>query len=168
MTPPLLVAYATKHESTHDVAEAIATRLRVDGWTVEVRRAGEVNELDRYAGVVLGTALYTGRVHRDARGFLRCHHDALAARPVAVFAMGPRTTAPDDVAASRAQLDKALAHAPAPDAVAVFGGVVDPSKLHFPFNRMEPCDARDWPAIDAWAEQVSAIFAKAPAVTPSP
>lgn len=167
MTNPLLVAYATKHESTHDVAEAIATRLRVCGWTVEVRRAGEVDDLDAYAGVVLGSALYSGLVHRDARGFLRCHHDALTQLPFAVFAMGPRTTAPDDVAASRAQLDRALTHAPSPDAVAVFGGVIDPAKLHFPFNRMEPCDARDWPAIDAWAEQLAETFTHAQRVSSS-
>jgi menaquinone-dependent protoporphyrinogen oxidase len=165
MTRPLLVAYATKHESTHEVAEAIAARLRDEGWVVEVRRAGEVSDLDRYSAVVLGSAIYTGRIHRDARGFLGVHHDALAQLPFAVFAMGPQTTAPDDVAASRAQLERGLAHAPAPLATAVFGGVVDPEKLHFPFNRMKATDARDWDAIDAWAGELAGRLATVGALT---
>jgi len=37
---PILVAYATKYGSTHEVAEAIATRLRERGLEIEVRAAG--------------------------------------------------------------------------------------------------------------------------------
>lgn len=165
MTRPLLVAYATKHESTHEVAEAIATRLRDDGWVVEVRRAGEVGDLDRYSAVVLGSAIYTGRIHRDARGFLGVHADALARMPFAVFAMGPGTTGPADLASSRDQLDRGLRHAPPPLLRTVFGGVIDPTRLHFPYSRMEACDARDWNAIDAWAGEVAAAFAEVGALS---
>ena len=165
MTRPLLVAYATKHESTHEVAEAIAARLRDDGWAVEVRRAGEVSELDRYSGVVLGSAIYTGRIHRDARGFLEVHADALARMPFAVFAMGPRTTAPADLAASGAQLDRGLRHAPPPLLRTVFGGAVDPTRLRFPYSRMEASDARDWHAIEAWAGEVARAFASVGALS---
>ena len=54
-----------------------------------------------------------------------------------------------DVASSRSQLDRALAATPQvkPDPVAIFGGVVDPAKLRFPFNRLPASDARDWDAI---------------------
>jgi menaquinone-dependent protoporphyrinogen IX oxidase len=74
--------------------------------------------------------------------------------------MGPRTLDEHEVAGSRAQLDKALAHTPevAPVAVAIFGGVVDPDKLRFPFNHMPASDARDWDAIEAWADEVAAAF----------
>jgi hypothetical protein len=43
-----------------------------------------------------------------------------------------------------------------PLSVAIFGGVVDPAKLPFPLNRMPASDARDWAAIEAWAEEVAA------------
>ena len=46
--------------------------------------------------------------------------------------------------------------------VAVFGGVVDPAKLPFPFSHMEASDARDWDAIRAWAEEVAALGAPEP------
>jgi hypothetical protein len=39
--------------------------------------------------------------------------------------------------------------------VTVFGGVVDPKQLHFPFNRMPKTDARDWSEIAAWANEVA-------------
>ena len=75
-------------------------------------------------------------------------------RPVAIFALGPKTAEERDLAESRSQLDRALRgveHA----TVAVFGGVIDPTKLRFPFNRMPPSDPRDWDAIAAWADEVA-------------
>jgi hypothetical protein len=50
-----------------------------------------------------------------------------------------------------------------PSAVAIFGGVVDPSKLRFPLSRMPASDARDWEAIASWAKDVAAIFTGTPA-----
>jgi menaquinone-dependent protoporphyrinogen IX oxidase len=67
----------------------------------------------------------------------------------------------DDVAASRKQLDQALAAVPelTPVAVTIFGGAVDPSKLRFPFKRTPASDARDWDAIGAWSRELSVLFA---------
>jgi menaquinone-dependent protoporphyrinogen oxidase len=157
----LLVAYATKHGSTFEVAETVAAELRQSGREVDVAPAADVLAIDAYRAVVLGGALYMGRLHQDAAGFLKRHRIALKGLPLAVFAMGPRTMADDEVAASRKQLDRALAAVPelAPGAVAVFGGAVDPSKLRFPFTRMPASDARDWKAIGAWSHEVSAFFA---------
>jgi hypothetical protein len=61
------------------------------------------------------------------------------------------------LAESRAQLDKALAKVPEvrPRSIAVFGGVIDPAKLRFPLSRMPASDARDWDAIDEWADDVA-------------
>jgi menaquinone-dependent protoporphyrinogen oxidase len=157
----VLVAYATKKESTHEVAEAVAARLRDLGHDVDVRPAAEVGTLAPYGAVVVGGALYAGRWHRDARRFLATHRDELARRPVAVFAMGPAKLEPAEVEGSRKQLDRALAseHDLEPVSVTIFGGVIDPAKLRFPLNRMPAADARDWDAIRAWADAVSELFA---------
>jgi menaquinone-dependent protoporphyrinogen oxidase len=156
----ILVAYATKKGSTREVAEAIGATLGEHGIDVDIRPAGEVTSLEAYAGVVLGGALYTGRWHADARGFLRAHSEALESIPLTVFAMGPKTLEEDDVADARAQLDSALAKTPTvvPSLVAIFGGVVDPTKLRFPFSRLPATDARDWDAIRAFAEQVGLLL----------
>jgi menaquinone-dependent protoporphyrinogen oxidase len=154
MNTHVLVAYATKRGSTAEVAEAIAATLREDGHAVDVLPAALVYEVGTYGTVVLGGALYMGRWHRDAVRFLARHRHALATVPLAIFAMGPRTLAEDDLAGARAQLDRALARFPdvEPSTVAIFGGVIDPAKLHFPFSRIAASDARDWDAIDAWAD----------------
>jgi len=80
--------------------------------------------------------------------------------PPAVFATGPFELEPADVESSRRQLDRALArgHVLEPVSVAIFGGVIDPARLHFPFTHMDAADARDWHAIDAWVDQLTAFF----------
>jgi len=160
----VLVAYATKRGSTREVAEAIADTLRELGLAVDLRPAGEVEAVDFYDAVVLGGAIYIGHLHADARKLLKRHRDALRARRLAVFAIGPRTLSDDDVALSRAQLENGLAEVSVdPDLTAIFGGVVDPAKLRFPFNRLDASDARDWDAIRAWALEVADAIRLTPA-----
>ena len=170
MTSPLLVTYASKRGSTKEVAEAIAETLREHDPNVELRPVAHVVSVEAYSGVVLGGALYTGRLHKDARSFLRRNRVGLASLPVAVFALGQKTIASAELAASRAQLDHALAGVPEvePISVATFGGVVDPAKLRFPFNRMPATDARDWTAIRIWADELSRLLARPAEETPSP
>jgi len=161
MSKPILVAYATKRESTQEVADAVAARLRELGHEVDVWPAAEIGTLRPYGAVVLGGALYAGRWHRDARRFLAKHRGELSRLPLAVFAMGPLKLEPEDIRGARAQLDRALAKEASlePVSVAIFGGVVDPAKLHFPLNRMEASDARDWDAIRSWADGLAERFA---------
>src|SRR5690349_13636197 len=109
MHRPILVAYATEHGSTGEVAEAVGDVLREHGLEVDLRQAGTVDDLAGYGGVVLGGSLYTGRWHRDARRFLRRNGAALADLPLAIFALGPRTTDEADLGDSGAQLERALA-----------------------------------------------------------
>jgi menaquinone-dependent protoporphyrinogen oxidase len=157
----ILVAYASKHGSTEEVARAIAARLREAGHEIDVRDAAVVTDLDAYDAVVVGGSLYMGRWHADARTFLRRHRAALEACPLAVFALGPLTTEEHHVADSRKQLDDALTHLDVhPRLVTVFGGVVDPKKLRFPFNYLPQTDARVWPDIEAWTKEVGARFSE--------
>ena len=157
MPRSILVAYASKHGSTQETAEAIAGMLRDEGLWAHTCRAAEVADIWGYEGVVLGGSLYTGRWHADARDFLKRHHTALAGLPVALFAMGPKTSSDHDRAEARRQLDLNLKKLPdiRSASIAIFGGVVDPPKLHFPFNKLPKTDARDWEAIGRWAEEVA-------------
>ena len=153
----LLVAYGSKRGSTKEVAEALAERLGTGDRKVELRPAADVDDLSPYDGVVLGGSLYFGRWHEDSVRFLSEHRRELAERPVAIFAIGPKTAEPKDLGDARAQLDKALKKAPEvePRTVAVFGGVIDPTKLRFPLSRMPASDARNWDAIAAWADEIA-------------
>jgi menaquinone-dependent protoporphyrinogen oxidase len=160
MSATVLVAFGTKHGSTRDVALAVAETLQELGLEVETLPAARVADLSPYAGVVLGGAIYTGRWHPDAVEFMERHRRALAVMPVAVFGMGPRTMDEHDQASSLDQLAKSLAKVPEidPYAVAIFGGVIDPASLRFPFSRMAASDARDWDAIRRWAREIAGAF----------
>jgi menaquinone-dependent protoporphyrinogen oxidase len=153
----ILVAYATKKGSTAEVAEAIAAQLGRLGFDTDLEPAGDVRDLEAYDAVVLGGSLYMGRWHADARHMLKEHREVLSRLPIAVFAMGPLTAGDHDLEGSRKQLDRALAKRPEidPISVAIFGGVVDPDKLSFPFNHMPASDARDWDAIRDWTDGVA-------------
>ena len=157
MTCSILIAYATKNGSTREVADSLAAALREHDLDTATLPAAEVDDLSPYDGVVVGGSLYTGRWHPDALDFLKRHRSSLETLPVAVFAMGPRTMEAKDVAQSRAQLDRALAKVSGVDpfAVTIFGGVLDPRKLHFPFNRMPASDARDGDAVHGWAGDIA-------------
>ncbi|MGD0166700.1 MAG: flavodoxin domain-containing protein [Gaiellaceae bacterium] len=147
----VLVTYATKRGSTREVAADIARVIRQSGFEVEILPAREVERLDRYRAVVIGGALYMGRWHKDARKLLERRRGELASLPVAVFAMGPKNTEPEELERAAAQLERALRTAPEvkPVSTAVFGGVYSVGKKH-------AFDARDWNAIQAWGEEVAA------------
>jgi menaquinone-dependent protoporphyrinogen oxidase len=148
----VLVAYATKHGSTGQVAEEIAGTVRECGVGVELNRARDVRgTVAGHGVVVLGAPLYSGRWHRDAHRFLRRHRKELATVPVAVFAMGPRTDTVDAWHRSYDQLARALRKHRwlRPVAVVVFGGVDPPSHVH------PRRDLRDWRDIRRWARRIT-------------
>jgi menaquinone-dependent protoporphyrinogen oxidase len=169
LSSSVLVAYATRHGSTQEVAEAVAAELRERGLAVNIQPMRKVRTLEGYGAVVLGTAIYMFRLHKDARRFLSRHREALTRRPVAIFALGPFNDEEKEWQGVRAQLDKELAQFPwlTPVAREIFGGKFDPAKLRFPYNlvpylkRLPASDIRDWEAIRAWASNLAEKFQRA-------
>lgn len=167
MSGLILVAYATRYGSTQEVAEAVAATLRESGLEVDIQPIRKVRSLTGYKAVVLGAAIYYGLWHKDAVNFLTKNESALTQRPVAVFALGPNSTDENERQDCQAQLDKELAKFPwlKPVVTELFGGRY-PSKLRFPDSMIaalpaspmhgKPAsDARDWPAIRAWASNLA-------------
>lgn len=162
----VLVAYASTHGSTQEVAETVAITLREQGLTVDLQPARGVRTLDGYGAVVLGAPLYMFHLHGDALRFLSRHQKALARGiPVAVFAGGPFGAGDgSEWQEVRNQLDRELAKFPwlRPVAVEVIGGKFDPSRLHLPWKlipalrQMPYSDLRDWEAIRGWARALAA------------
>ena len=160
----VLVAYASKHGATREIAEAIGATLLAAGHAVDVRPARDVRSLGPATAVILGSALYAAHWQRDATRFVRRHHAALRERPVWLFSSGPL-----DDSASRTRL-------PVPEPVAAatvglgardhrtFGGRllpdapgVDPHIL-----ATHPTgDFRDWEAIRAWAAAIAGALREA-------
>jgi menaquinone-dependent protoporphyrinogen oxidase len=159
----ILVTYATRYDSTQEVAEAVMATLREGGLEVELQPIRKVRTLAGYRAVVLGAPLFMFHWHKDALKFLSRHREALTERPVAIFAGGPFTTGDEqEWQEVRAQLDKELAKFPwlTPVALEIIGGRYDPAKVHFPLSlflkQIPASDLRDWTAIRAWASDLAA------------
>ena len=87
----ILVAYASKHGSTAEVAEAVAAELRGPNVEVTLRQITGGLRAEAYDAVVVGGPMIMGW-HKDATGFLKRNAPALAARPTACFATAASLT----------------------------------------------------------------------------
>ena len=161
----VLVAFASKHGSTAEIAEAIVAELRQSGLRADCVAADDVASLEPYDAVVLGSAVYMKRWRAEARRFLRKHAGALAERPLWIFSSGPTGPPAADKPAwteprrtiQRAERLGARDHV-------VFGGRV-PVDAHGPAARAmangtpeEYRDRRDWDGIRAWADGIAAAL----------
>ena len=156
MSQRIIVAYDTRNGSTAEIAEAITSQLRENGFEVEIFRAGKLRRLRGVDALVVGAPIYSGRWLRGAHRLLkRVKKLSPEARPpVAIFALGPRKdTGPEDWIKPREQFERALRKHPSitPVSTALFGGADPPGKR-------PRRDIRDWNEIRAWTEEVARLF----------
>ncbi len=156
----ILVAFASKHDATKEIAAAIGRVLGASGFDVEVRSVEDVENLDGVDAVVLGSAVYVGRWRAPARHFVDANAEALSARPVWLFSSGPLgdPLKPDEEQA--VDVDSIVAATSARDH-RLFGGKLDRSRLGFGERavvtavRASEGDFRDWGQIDGWATGIA-------------
>jgi menaquinone-dependent protoporphyrinogen oxidase len=164
----VLVTAATKHGATGEIAQAIGDTLRERGLDPTVLEPEQVDGVDGYDAVVLGSAVYAGHWLKPARELVGRCGDALAARPVWLFSSGPVGDPPkpeedpvdvaEILAATRAREHR------------LFPGKLVRKQLAFPERaivtalRVPEGDFRDWPAITEWAGAIAtALGARSPA-----
>src|SRR6478735_11803045 len=85
----VLVASASKHGSTEEIAQAIADVLLAHGLCVDVRRMEDVATALPYEAYVLGSAVYMGNWLRVAHRFVDRHSELIRTRPTWLFSSGP-------------------------------------------------------------------------------
>jgi menaquinone-dependent protoporphyrinogen oxidase len=148
----VLVTFASKHGSTAEIAEAIAEVLRESGLEAHCVEAREVESLDRFDAVVLGSAVYMRRWRREARKFLKRFGPELERRPFWVFSSGPvGDPAKDNLAwAEPPGTINEAEHLGVREHV-VFGGRSLSRGIPEPLR-----DRRDWTEIAAWARHIAA------------
>ena len=160
----VLVVYASRHGATEGIAARIAARLADSGGPVVLCHVDEVETLDAYDAVVLGAPVYDQSWPPEADRFVARHRDALAARPLWLFSVGSfGDTKPliGPLTHKEPRRIKELRAAIRPRDYRVFQGVI--RKHQWPFwSRVffhafggRFGDHRDWPVIDAWAEQIT-------------
>jgi menaquinone-dependent protoporphyrinogen oxidase len=170
-TTGVLVAYASKHGATAEIAEAIAEELRHAGLSVECLPAAEVNRLEEYEAVVIGSAVYMKRWRPEARRLLKRGAKALAGRPFWMFSSGPCGEKPDPSWSEPARTVKRAEQLGVRDHV-VFGGRLPLEPSNFMERSMvENCppesrDLRDWDAIRDWAKSIASQLCEQPSASP--
>jgi menaquinone-dependent protoporphyrinogen oxidase len=157
----VLVAYASKHGATAEIAEAVADQLRQAGHAVDCVPADKAAGVDSYDAVVIGSAVYMKRWRPEARRLLKRHGKALANTPFWVFSSGPFGEKPDPTWAEPPRVIELAERLGARDH-AVFGGRLPIEPSNFMERAMvKDCppdkrDLRDWDAIRAWAVEIGA------------
>jgi menaquinone-dependent protoporphyrinogen oxidase len=174
----ILVAYASKHGATREIAERIADTLRAAGQQVEARPVQAAGDLAGYDALVIGSAAYAGHWLKEASEFLRRNRTILAGRPVWLFSSGPLGTKATDakgqdlrVAAEPKEIAE-LRQTLEPRDHRVFFGALDPGKLSFAERSLRKLpaaramlpegDFRDWTEIKTWASGIAHELTEAP------
>jgi menaquinone-dependent protoporphyrinogen oxidase len=177
----VLVAYASKHGSTKEIAERIGATLTDAGVDAAVEPVTAVSDLESYDAYVIGSAAYMGSWLPEATRFVRRNRGILVGRPTWLFSSGPIGTEADDEKRREAltasapvefrEFDAALK----PREKQVFYGAYDPNAP--PIGLAERLaglaprrwlmyaagDFRDWPEIDRWARAVARELMAVPA-----
>jgi menaquinone-dependent protoporphyrinogen oxidase len=163
MDNKILVAYATKYGATEGIARRIGQRLEESGFEVDLLPAGEINDLEQYPVVVLGSAVYAGQWLKEAAGFLTQNEAVLSQKRVWFFSSGP-TGEGDPVEAMKGwtfpENLRASADRVAPEDIAFLMGEINMDKLKLPEKliikalKAPTGDYRDWDAIDEWASSI--------------
>jgi menaquinone-dependent protoporphyrinogen oxidase len=156
----VLVAVASRHGATREIAEAVGRTLSEHGLDADVRTFDEVADLDPYEAFVLGSAVYMGRWLEPARDFVDTHGAELAERPTWLFSSGPIGDPPRPAESDAVQIDETVA-ATGARGHRLFAGKLDKTRLGFGERavalafRAAEGDFRDWGEIEAWAVEIA-------------
>ena len=154
----VLVSAASKHGSTAEIANVLASVLRTAGVEADVVPPDSVTSLAAYDAVILGSGVYAGHWLGPAKAFVRRYRFELADLPVFLFSSGP---VGDPAKPTRDPVDMVeLDETTNPVDHQVFAGRVTRSQLGL-FERLVTTsvhadgDFRPWDDIADWAKEIA-------------
>jgi menaquinone-dependent protoporphyrinogen oxidase len=155
--PRVLISAASRHESTTEIARAIADRFDDGRVEVDIIQPEVVDSIDDYDAVILGSAVYEGHWLAPARDFAVRFASALADRPVWLFSSGP---VGNPAARADARDVTRIKQAIAIRDHHVFDGRLDQKTLSLTerislMGRRTGGDYRDWDAVARWADGIA-------------
>ena len=169
----VLVASSSRHGATAGIAEHIATHLTEAGVPATALSVNKVTSVDGYDAVLLGASAYMFHWQKAAVHFAHEYAEHLTKHPLWLFSSGPIGTDLVDkqgvdvfVATRPKELDE-LVELLHPVGEKVFFGAYDPTARPIGMserlirtmpaarNGLPAGDFRDWPAIEAWAQEVA-------------
>jgi menaquinone-dependent protoporphyrinogen oxidase len=156
----VLIAAASRHGSTTEIAQTIAEDLRAHDIEAEYFDIAEVGSPAGYDAIVVGSAVYAGRWLGEARDFLKRHRDALSTRPVWLFSSGPLGADSHGSAISK-PTEQGLINLVGARGHQTFAGKLEREDLsrterlvvrmvHAPLG-----DYREWETVHAWSDEIA-------------
>jgi menaquinone-dependent protoporphyrinogen oxidase len=168
----ILVTYASKHNSTAEIAKAIGEVLQqTNAAQVDILPVEEVKDITAYDAVILGSGVYAGQWQSKAADFLKAKETELAQRAVWLFSSGPTGDDDPNGLLKGWKFPEALqpiADRIKPHDIAVFSGKLDPTKLNLVERLVvkgvnaPTGDFRDWDVIRGWAYNIAQALQAAP------
>jgi menaquinone-dependent protoporphyrinogen oxidase len=173
----VLVLYASKHGHTAKIAGHVADRLRESGATVDLRPVDgdEAIGLSKYDVVAIGASIHAGHHQRAIVDWVSHHATALTEMPSALFSVSLSAAEEGDEAqeVTRKYIDDLIGDSGwVPGLKVAFAGALQyreydfatrmmmrllMAKDHHPTDASRDYDYTDWDAVDAFAQDVSAM-----------
>lgn len=161
-----LVAVASKHGSTMEIGERIASALSVAELRVDLRPVDQVHSVAAYDAAVIGSGVYMGRWLGAGRDFVEKHASELSRMPVWMFSSGPITDKVDPADAADGIRLLEAAHGREHK---LFAGKLEKDRLGLMertiVRMVHPVDGdyRPWEEIEAWAKSIAMELTAVPA-----
>jgi menaquinone-dependent protoporphyrinogen oxidase len=166
----ILVAYASKHHATAEIASSIAQILRqFNELEVDLQAIDKIEFITGYDAVILGSAVYEGNWRPAAANFLVLHAQELSQIPVWLFSSGPTGEGDSKDLMKGWEFPpslRAIAFQIKPCDIAIFHGRLDLSQLNFREETVVKTvhapvgDFRDWDEIEQWAAHIGLALQK--------
>ncbi|MCL2610553.1 MAG: flavodoxin domain-containing protein [Defluviitaleaceae bacterium] len=80
-----LIIYATKYGCTADCASYLKTKLQGDVTLVDLNKATEQVELDKFDTIIIGGSIYVGKASRKLREFCENNIESLTKKKIGIF-----------------------------------------------------------------------------------
>jgi menaquinone-dependent protoporphyrinogen oxidase len=171
VTIRILVTYASRSESTAEIASAIRSTLADSETQVDLLPMQDVGDLTAYQAVIAGSAIRGAKWLPEAVQFIRAHQSTLRHKPFAMFtvcitlAMQNGERYRDAVAGWTAPVRSVVR----PLSEGLFAGRLNFDKLPMNWETLKlratvamgifpRGDHRDWNAVRAWAEDLKPML----------
>lgn len=168
MSDEVLVAYATRHDSTRAIAAEIADVIGAAGLPVCLEPTDTIGDLRAFRAAVIGCTVFGGQWMPGAQPFLAAHERQLESMPVWLFASGPSEPLPAGASIDVAPDLVTLIERIGPRDIALFAGALQPHHLGAGLrvlarlSRSTFTDHRNRAAVERWAQHVADELADVP------
>ncbi|MBN2734151.1 MAG: flavodoxin domain-containing protein [Methanomicrobiaceae archaeon] len=165
MQKKILVAFATRYNSTKEIAEFIAAILKEDGYDADSKNMLNIKDIDNYDFIIAGSAIQMGKWLPEARDFMQMHKNYLNKVPLFVFSCGITLNTPDENATRKALFaTDEIQQYVNPKEIGLFAGKLDENSLCDSDRELiilakpECGDFRNLDAVKKWIKNIESDY----------